>query len=160
MLLRIKWLLISITFLYLFLLPTETIQHQNPFNLDTILPVLYRITILCVIIFSVNLLLKTTNKEQIISGVALLISPLTKIGVDLDSFLVRTYLTMDFVEQLNSELRLRKHNRKAILPFIMSWLESSVDNKTDKIIIDILASPDLLQWFIPICLCFCYIFLL
>ena len=160
MLLRIKWLLISIIILYLFLLPTETIQHHNFTDLYAVFPVLYRVSILCVIIFSVNLLLKTTDKNQIISGVALLIYPLTKMGVDLDSFLVRTYLTIDFVGKLNTELRNRKNNRKTILPFILSWLENSVHNKTDKIIIERLRRPDLLQWFIPILLCFCYIFLL
>lgn len=160
MLFRLKWLLISIVVLYLFLIPYETIQYSDSFNFSILLPAFYRIAVLCVIIFSVNILLKTTTKEQIISAMAMLMQPITKVGVNLDSFLVRTYLTMNFVAKLNSELKIRKKNKKAILPFIMHWLESSVHAKKDKIVIDRLNRPDLLQWLIPVCLCFCYVFLL
>jgi len=160
MLYRIKWLLISIIILYLFLIPSETILQNNSLNITALFPVLYRVVILCVIIFAVNLLLKTTTKEQIISGMALLMHPLSKMGINLDSFLVRTYLTIDFVAKLNSELKARKKNKKTIIPFIMHWLENSIHHKKDKIIIERLNTPDLLQWLIPILLCFCYISLL
>jgi len=160
MLYRIKWLLISIVILYLLLIPSEAIFQNDNFNFGLLFPVFYRLAILCIIIFSVNLLLKTTAKEQIISAVALLFYPLTKMGVNLDSFLVRTYLTIDFVAKLDSELKVRKKNKKSLLPFILFWLENSIQTKQDKIIIDSLTRPDLLQWFIPIMLCFCYISLL
>jgi hypothetical protein len=157
---RIKWILISIVILYLLLIPSAALFENDNFNFVVLFPVFYRLAILCIIVFSVNLLLKTTTKEQIISAVAFLIYPLSKMGVDLDSFLVRTYLTMDFVAKLDSELKVRKKNKKSLLPFILFWLESSIHTKQDRIIIDSLNRPDLLQWFIPIVLCFCYISLL
>lgn len=155
-----KWIFISIVILYLFLMPFNTFQHYNTYSLNNILAVAYRVSILVVIIFSVNLLILTTSKEEIISALFLLLKPLTYFGVDIDSFLIRAYLTLEFVDKLNGELKRKKQSAQIFFPFIASWLEQSMLDNRDKISIKKINYPKLIQYLIPVLLCFCYIVIL
>ncbi len=157
MLLRMKWLFLSIIILYSFLLPDNS---SDIHFIDRMLPVAYRILILFSIIFSVNLLIRSTTKNQIISAIYLLIKPLSRLGVHIESFLIRTYLTMDFVDKLNQKLKHQKQQSKKLLAFILSWFEQSVDEEINDIVIEKLSYPSFFQWTIPVLLCFCYILIL
>ncbi len=157
MLYRMKWFFISIFILYWFFLPTEIFQGLADGSIKKLIPIAYRISILATIIFSVNLLIKTTNKEEIISAVYLLIKPLTLLGINIKSFLIRAYLTLDLVESLNQDLKNRKVKSQKIMPLISTWLENSMQTEIENISIEKLAYPILLQWLIPVLLIFCYI---
>jgi hypothetical protein len=157
MLYRMKWFFISIFILYWFFLPTEGVQSLDDDTIKNIIPIAYRITILATIIFSVNLLIKTTTKEEVISSVYLLIKPLTLLGVNINTFLIRAYLTLDLVEYLNRELKTRKSKSQKIVPFISAWLKNSMLLEVENISIEKLAYPILVQWLIPAFLIFCYI---
>jgi hypothetical protein len=158
-----KWFFISIFILYWFLLPSEVFQSFDNYTIINLLPIVYRISILVTIIFAVNLLIKTTTKEEIISAVYLLISPLTLLKINIKSFLITAYLTLDLVDNLNSELKQRKQSKQQsqkIIPFIGVWLEKSIQANLENIYIEKLNSPNLFQWFIPVSLIFCYIAIL
>ena len=101
MLLRLKWFFLSILVVYLFLSPAEF----DPFSINylsvSLLPALFRISVLVLILLAVNIFIKTTSKEEILSSLVWLFFPLKRLNINVDRFALRAVLTLEYIDVLN-----------------------------------------------------------
>ncbi len=112
MLFRLKWFFISILLIYFFYTPTI---HQTDSSLlvlygSKLLPGLFRILVLIFILFSVNLFIKMTSKEEILSALLWLFLPLKFLNIDIERLSLRAILTLEYIEVLSERLAKYKKN--------------------------------------------------
>ena len=100
---RMKWLFISIFFIYAFGTPGEYVQYVPasiaPTKEGGVLGIL-QIAKLLIAFATLNILFSTSSKEQLMSGLHLLLSPLNLLGINTNRFTARLLLTLDYVEEL------------------------------------------------------------
>lgn len=117
MLVRLKWLFLSILLIYYFYTPN--LSHSSSFvftaELERLMPGLFRISILLTILFSVNLFLKSTTKEEILAALMWLFFPLAKININIERISLRAILTIEYIEQLSERLKSYKEQQRMIL---------------------------------------------
>lgn len=106
MLFRLKWFFISILLIYYFYTPDVPQPTQTTISQlsGPIIPGLFRIAVLIIILFSVNLLIKTTSKEEILSALLWLFSPLNYFSVKTERISLRAVLTFEYIEVLSQRL--------------------------------------------------------
>ena len=123
MLLRLKWFFLSIFVIYYYYTPQNISVDQHAYDsllltfslmMENSMAGLLRIAILVIILFSVNLFIKTSTKEEILSALLWLSSPLTFIHINVERISLRAVLTLDYLETLSLRLSLYKNNRIAI----------------------------------------------
>ncbi len=102
---RLKWLFLSILLIYIFFTPkiSASISQLNPY-LYLLLPGLFRILVLITLILAVNLFIKTTTKNEILTALLWILSPLKRIKIDIERFILRAVLTIEYLEKLNQKL--------------------------------------------------------
>ena len=102
---RLKLFFLSILLVYLFMSPA-TWSELSDMNilLQVTTPGLFRIAVLMVIIFAVNLYLKTTSKEDILASLIWLFKPLNYLNITIDRFALRAVMTLEYIEHLNHKL--------------------------------------------------------
>lgn len=94
---RIRWLLLSIALIYLWIAPeADTGGGWLPSMTDTLLA-LRRVGILVVLVTAVELLRQTTRAEYTAAAIAALISPLRWLGIETQRFARRMALTLEAV---------------------------------------------------------------
>lgn len=98
---RMRWLFISILIIYGFGTPGELIP---PFPLD-LAPTfdglqlgLLHIEKITIALATLHILFITGSKQDLILGLYLLLSPLKYIGLNIEKFTVRLFLTLEYVE--------------------------------------------------------------
>jgi energy-coupling factor transporter transmembrane protein EcfT len=100
---RMRWLFISIFIIYAFGTPGEYIQ-QFPVNVSPTYEGLQlglsQISKLLIALALLSILFATSTKENLMSGLYLLLSPLKLLGFDVERFTARLILTLDYVENL------------------------------------------------------------
>jgi len=100
---RMKWLFLSIFVIYAFGTPGEYIQFIPtgiaPTKEGGVLGML-QIAKLLIALASLGILFSTNSKEQLMSGLHLLLSPLNSLGINTNKFTARLLLTFDYVEEL------------------------------------------------------------
>ncbi len=109
---RLKLFFLSIILVYLFLSPatwSELLDMNILLQVAT--PGLFRISVLIVIIFSVNLYLKTTSKEDILASLIWLFKPLNYFNITIDRFALRAVMTLEYIEHLNHKLTQYKQRK-------------------------------------------------
>ncbi len=182
---RLKIFFLSIILVYLFLSPA-TWSELSDMNilLQVSAPGLFRIAVLIVIIFAVNLYLKTTFKEDILASLIWLFKPLNYLNITIDRFALRAVMTLEYIEHLNHKLiqhkkrklqqkkleanggtSLRKKLRMTKQVFLNLVSQSAIilqdvlneaENTSGKqYTIDCLQAPSFTQFIIPVILFFC-----
>lgn len=153
---RIRWLLLSIVIIYLWVAPqTGTDSGFLPANADIVLA-LKRAGILAVLVAAVELLRQTTPAEYTASAIAMLISPLRMLGVDTTRFAKRMALTLEAVPA-TSELVVRAAGETTIKKgSLAGWAEAAarliggIETRKDGQVTDIqlpeLGAPLMLDW--------------
>ena len=102
---RLKLFFLSIILVYLFLSPATWSELSDMHTLLQVsAPGLFRIAVLVVIIFAVNLYLKTTSKEAVLASLIWLFKPLNYLNISIDRFALRAVMTLEYIEQLNHRL--------------------------------------------------------
>jgi energy-coupling factor transport system permease protein len=100
---RMKWLFLSIFVIYAFNTPGEYLQYIPtgiaPTKEGCVLGFL-QIAKLLIALANLGILFSTSSKEQLMSGIHLLLSPLNILGVNTNKFTARLLLTLDYVEEL------------------------------------------------------------
>ena len=113
MLFRLKWFFISILLIYYFYIPD--LQTSNLTSISGIsiqmLPGFFRIAVLVIILFSVNLFIKTTSKEEILSALLWLFIPLKIFKIDSERISLRAILTLEYIEVLSQHLNEYKEKK-------------------------------------------------
>jgi len=103
MLSRLKWLFLSILLVYYFYMPD--LEGTGNSRFYQFLPGLYRIAVLVFIIFTVNLFIKTTTKEEILSALLWLLLPLKIFNIDIERLSLRSVLTLEYIEVLSKQMK-------------------------------------------------------
>lgn len=133
MVVRLKWLFFSILLIYFFFTP-DVFQEvsQDLINKDhaggfltffsispaieniikQILPGLFRISVLILIVFSVNLFLKTSTIEQILAALLWLFHPLKSLNINIERLSLRAVLSLEYIEVLTLRLAGYKIKKK------------------------------------------------
>jgi len=168
---RLKWFYLSILFVYLFFTPEYNTAHSDGFNLAGLNAGAYRVAILVFIVLSVNLLIRTSSKEDLISGLYLLFLPFRWLGINANVFLTRAYLTLDYIQVLDKQLVRQKKDyaqrfsvKKMVSRlgrFISDWIEQAHQahlNSNTLLTIRILKYPTLWEWLNPVFLTMLYIY--
>lgn len=102
---RLKWFFLSILMVFYFFTPElppaqQSISYVN----QGLLLGLFRICALMVIIFAVNLFIKTTEKEEILAALIWILAPLRILYINIDRFSLRAVLTLEYIEYLSDYL--------------------------------------------------------
>jgi len=98
---RLKWLFLSIIFIYFISIP----------EMSYLLLGVFRVLVLISIIFSVNLFLKTSTIEQILAALLWIFHPLNYININVERLSLRAVLTLEYVEILSQYLEKYKYNK-------------------------------------------------
>ncbi len=171
MLYRLKWFFVSILFIY---------YYYTPFIQDTEIPILlqylqqltpglFRISVLIFILFSVNLFIQTTTKEDILSALLFISSPLKLFNVKTERISLRAVLTLEYIEILSERLRKYKipqqshDNKKKKFVFfqliqysgiiLREILEEADTTSGQAYTIESQPAPELFQYLFPLLLC-------
>lgn len=110
MLLRLKWFFLSIFVIYFFYTPQLSSTDINSIASllmslsERSMTGLLRIAVLIIIIFAVNIFIKTTRKEDILSALLWIFSPLNFFNLNIDRMLLRAILTLEYIEELSLRL--------------------------------------------------------
>lgn len=154
---RMKWLFLSILIIFGLSTPGEYIRY---FPTD-IAPTLegcalgfLQIAKLLVALATLNILFSTSSKEELMSGLHLLLSPLNLLGFNTNKFTARLLLTLDYVEEFTAKEKISfgqldnmllttelYHKDKMIVleRFSFKW--------TDKVLIVVLAASTLVLFY-------------
>ncbi|MDO9206040.1 MAG: CbiQ family ECF transporter T component [Methylotenera sp.] len=130
---RMRWLFISIFIIYAFGTPGEYIK-QFPINfaptIEGCVLGLLHIAKLLIALATLSLLFSTSSKEQLMTGLYLLLLPLKRIGFNTEQFTARLILTLDYVEDLAV-----KENFKLSFNHLANMNLATESLQNDKIII-------------------------
>jgi energy-coupling factor transporter transmembrane protein EcfT len=100
---RMKWLFISIFFIYAFGTPGQYIQYVPASIAPTFEGCLLggvQVAKLLIALATLSILFATSSKNQLMIGLHLLLSPLNLLGLNTRRFTARLLLTLDYVEEL------------------------------------------------------------
>jgi len=185
MLFRLKWFFISILLIYYYYTPdiqqsAQTIISQIS---ERILPGSFRITVLIFILLTVNLFIRTTSKEEILSALLWLFLPLKFFNINIERIALRAILTLEYIEILSGRLAQYKDNRtldtlvnasvpdsfyakkKGVLLHLVKSsgiilreiLEEADTTSGKSYSIDCLKSPAIIQYLLPVLLCLLFL---
>lgn len=130
---RMRWLFISLFIIYAFGTPGEYIQ-QFPINFSPTIEGcvlgLLHIAKLLIALATLSLLFSTSSKEQLMTGLYLLLLPLKQLGFNTEQFTARLILTLDYVEDLAA-----KENFKLSFNHLANMHLATENLRNDKIII-------------------------
>ena len=98
---RMRWLFFSILIIYAFATPGQLIP-DIPVNFaptfEGIQQGLLQVVKLLIALAALTLLFVGSSKEQLILGMYMLLKPLKHLGLNVEKFAVRLFLTLDYVE--------------------------------------------------------------
>ena len=155
---RIRWLLLSIVIIYLWVAPQpDSTGGLIPATRDIALA-LKRAGILAVLVTAVELLRQTTPAEYTASAIAMLISPLRSLGIDTTRFATRMALTLEAVPA-TSDVVIRAASKTTIKKrSLTGWAEAAArliqdietrgDGSTSAVHLPELGIPKALDWLI------------
>ncbi len=182
MLFRLKWFFISILLIYYLYTPDAALTTQTTIRQisERALPGLFRIAVLVFILFSVNLFIRTTSKEEILSALLWLFSPLKLLAINTQQIALRAVLTLEYIEVLSRQLirykekkNLQNHKesnffRQKKIAFLQliehsgiilyDILEQAESTSGQSYTIDCLEPPDFIQFLFPLMLCLLFSF--
>jgi len=103
---RMRWLFISILIIYGFGTPGELIPHIpldfSP-TFDGLQLGLLHIEKITIALATLNILFITGSKQALILGLYMLLSPLKYVGLNIEKFAVRLFLTLEYVEDFATQ---------------------------------------------------------
>jgi len=177
MLKRMRWFFLSITIVYLWFTPGEPLFHLTYTPLSLVPTFegmelgLHRIFILILIIFMVNLLLKTTPQPRLLAAIYWWLRPMKYIGMNPPRAALRISLVLDFVQQgheLIGEARQSvmakgegRANKARLLGVAVGEVIYRVEQKADQQPLTLIDLPEVdnpapVQWLLPVgVLCIC-----
>lgn len=107
---RMKWLFLSIFIIYALTKPGEYIEFISAsiaLTKEGCLSGILQIAKLLIALATLSILFSTSSKEQLMSGLHLLLSPLNLLGINTNRFTARLLLTLDYVEAFVAKKKFR-----------------------------------------------------
>lgn len=158
---RLRWLLLSITVIYLWFTPGVPIVADlgawSP-TLEGLVQGVRRVGVLCVIALAAWFVVSGTGREGMISGLIWLSIPLTRVGIPCEPFAVRLSLTLHQVLGAEKAFPARTDGDRAgfmsrsvaLASARFSAAEQSVqDETTVSVQLPESAAPRLVEWLVP-----------
>jgi hypothetical protein len=104
MLMRLKWLFVSILIVYLFFTPGQLLWPNIIWSptFEGLTQGLLRIAVLVLLVAAVNFLLSSTEQDDFLSAVLWCLRPLSIVGLPHERLAVRITLTLDEVSQIRN----------------------------------------------------------
>jgi hypothetical protein len=123
---RIRWLLLSIVVIYLWVAPEPAVDGRPWYLPDwrDLEVALRRSGVLLVLVSAVELLRRRTAVPRIAAGLVMLLSPLARVGIDTGVFARRLALTLEAVP-LTAERVAHAAGRRRITRGIAGWGEAA-----------------------------------
>lgn len=113
MLRRVRWLLVILVIIYAFSTPGEYIVHSK-FPLrptyEGLIAALTQMLTIVAMLASLTLVLSTTPRAKLIGGLYQILFPLKWVGIKVEKFAVRTWLTLHYVESRQPVMQLKSLN--------------------------------------------------
>ncbi len=98
---RMRWLFLSMTFIYAFATPGEYIPHW-PMDVaptyEGLKGAAHQIATMTIVLAGIALLLATSSREALMAGIYFLIQPLRFVGLTPARFTARLYLTLQYID--------------------------------------------------------------
>lgn len=115
MLRRVRWLMLSILFIYAYATPGEYIRglpDELAPTYEGLVSGAMQAARLAAILGALSVVLASSSREQLMAGIHALLRPLRPFGVAADQFSARLWLTLHYVETMPSGVvgRLRQHD--------------------------------------------------
>lgn len=166
MLRRLRWFFLSILLIYWWLTPGQALWQGAPAWLPSVEGLgfaLHRIAVLVIIIAMVGLLLRTMRREQLISALYWLASPLRLIGMRPEQFALRVVMALECVAEVQGLVaeavkarsaqmsKLEHYGTVATAVFTEVLLRGDLQQCTD-MELEIGVKPPLTHWILPLCL--------
>ena len=173
MLKRMKWLFLSIFIVYLWFTPGDRLFQSDYVISPTIQGIeigFIRVASLVVIVFAVNLLIRTIVKDDLIAAILWLLKPLKTFGLPHEKLAIRMALTLDMVGEVQTLYddrltnngsdqgsrpgvlhRIREISNMAI-QFFQLVLEKAINAECKSVTVSEGTVPSLLQWGYPLVL--------
>ena len=170
MLRRMRWFLISILVIFCWLTPGAPIVQLEWAALNAWLPTiegvssgLLRVLALVLVIASVNLLLRSLSRDELLAAIYYLVHPLQLVGVSAERVALRMTLTFDALSTVQSVVsshmpdsgrmprRLDSIGRLAANVFHMVAERAGAEEQKN-VVLGSLDRPPLLQWLLPLLL--------
>lgn len=111
---RLKWLFIFMLLIYMFNTPGEYILAW-PFSFQPTyegvemgLAQVFRVTLIVAMLSIIN---QQNTKQALVSGLYALIKPLQLIGIDVNRFAVRLWLTLNYVDSPDAQIKITSLNQ-------------------------------------------------
>lgn len=164
MVVRLRWLLLSIVLIYLFFTPgvpaPDAVSSWMP-SAEGVDAGLHRMLCLIGLVFGVSLLLQTTEREALIAGLLWLAAPLRRLGWDTGRLALRMVLTMEAVAVMQASYAPRAEQPRGLaqrIAYLAASLVSVFVQVTERaereppreIAIPILMAPVWYQWLLPL----------
>lgn len=172
MLKRLKWLFLSILIVYLFFTPGRLLivdLYWGP-TVEGLIQGLSRIFVLLLLVAAVNLLISSTEQDDLLSAILWCLRPLALFGIPHERLAVRITLTLEAVSLVRQDFRSQSERsqpkdgkaveKQPVLSAIsatahrlfLSAINKAETTETREVVLPEETSPPLLQWLIPIIL--------
>lgn len=160
---RLRWFFLSILILYFWFYPgTELIPLMGRFSpaIEGINEAVLRITSLLVVISYSVFLLQLTPRDEIISGIQFLLSPLAYLGIDSDRFALRLGLVLSIVPKLTyaKPLSENRKNMSAVIDqaavMVKEADEQTYEYDYNEVFVDKMSRAGVLDFIVPLMLFF------
>lgn len=161
---KLKLFFISILVLYVWFTPGKLLIPSLDNWSPTVEGLIFggeRIFALVMLVIAVDTLLSLLTKEKILSGLYYLFYPLHLLGFNRESFMIKTYLTLDAVTHKTSTPDVKNEfqfkNISAYIDTLANHIktlitQTSIKKAQDEIIIEIDGPPIWYHWLIPLML--------
>ena len=161
---RLRWFFLSILILYFWFYPgTELIPMMGRFSpaLEGVNQAVLRIASLLIVISYSVFLVQLTPRDDIISGIQFILSPLTYFGIDSSRFALRLGLVLSIVPKLMANQSLTNNQKKsrnmsAVLDQAAGLVKQADEQLSaydfDAIVVDKLKRPGIIDILVPLTL--------
>lgn len=161
---RLRWFFLSILILYFWFYPgTELIPMLGRFSpaIEGINQAVLRITSLLIVISYSVFLVQLTSRDDIISGIQFILSPLAYLGIDSSRFALRLGLVLSIVPKIMANQPLatgknKSRNMSAVLDqaagLVKQADEQTDDYNLDAVVVDKLTRPGFIDILVPLTL--------
>ncbi len=163
MLLRIRWLFLSIFIVYLSFTPGEPLWVSSIWlpSVEGIAQGAYRVAVLVLVILAARMLMNTISQNGLIGALYWLLEPFKAMGNFRLTFVVRLVLTIEYVDRVQSLLvsereRISSRNTSVVTKWgdyffnVFERLVSKEGSGTEWQELPLLDAPPLKQWCIPL----------
>ena len=159
---RMRWLLLAVMIIYLWLPMGVTSGTDGQASMQSGLILgAQRVSALALLIIAVNLLSKTTSREQLLSGIYWLAKPLAYLGTSRERLALRLALVLDLVPRVQERLAqyvvtVKRSDRpisamgESVSHLMYSVLDEAETAPLDGIDIGHLSRPSWVQWMYPL----------